>query len=65
VLTPVTTPALFTVATDGVPELHVPPVVEQLSAVVSPAHNVVTPVIAAGNAFTVMAIVLLHPGPAE
>jgi hypothetical protein len=58
-------PVLPTVATDGVPELHVPPVVLQLSAVVRPVQIDVIPVIAAGNATTLTAIIVLQPLPVE
>ena len=52
--TPVTTPTEFTVATDNVPELQVPPVTVFVSAVVAPAHTVAMPVmVPAEEPFTV------------
>ena len=54
--TPVTTPAIPTVATAVLLLLHTPPVVTSLSVVVLPAQTVGVPVIAAGvtgNEFTV------------
>ena len=54
-----------TVATDEGVLLHVPPVVVSVSTVVAPAHNVVTPLIAAGEAVTVSVLVTVHPVPSE
>ena len=42
-------------------ELHVPPVVAELNAVVLPAHNESAPVIAAGVAVTVTVTFLRQP----
>lgn len=41
-------PDASTVATDGVPELHVPPGTELLNVVTPPIHIVPVPVIATG-----------------
>lgn len=51
---PVTTPVLVIVATDGVPLLQEPPVVDSVKVVVVPVQRVVGPPIAAtdGNEFT-------------
>ena len=65
VLSPVTIPLAAIVATEGVDELHAPPVVTSTNAVVVPAHNAVDPVITAGSAFTVSAVILLQPVPVE
>jgi hypothetical protein len=51
---PVTTPEPLTVANAGLLLLHEPPVVASVNVVVKPAHTLVTPVIAAGAAFTVI-----------
>jgi hypothetical protein len=50
-----------TVATPGVPELHVPPVGTSLRVVVLPWHTVVFPVIADGSVLTVTVVEALHP----
>jgi hypothetical protein len=42
-----------------------PPVVIIPSVVGEPAHTVITPVIAAGLAFTVIALMTIHPEPSE
>ena len=55
---------LLTVATAPL-LLQVPPAVVELNVVVAPAHTLITPVIAAGAAFTVMAFVTVHPVPNE
>lgn len=52
-VTPVTRPVLLTVATAGVPLLHVPPEVASLNGVVSPTQTVALPVMADGLGFTV------------
>jgi len=58
-LMPVTVPdAEPTVATDGVPELHVPPVVVFDSVVVAPSHRLPAPDIVAGKGCTTMVAVL-------
>ena len=59
--TPVTIPVDPTVATDVVPEVHAPPLVPSLNAVVAPAHNVAVPEIvpAPGTVFTVTTVVAL------
>ena len=41
---PVTTPVLLTVASDGLPELQVPPVAVSARVMVAPTHTVVGPV---------------------
>lgn len=46
-LAPVTTPEVFTVATDGVLEIQVPPVVAQLIVIEEPTHSSDGPVIGA------------------
>jgi hypothetical protein len=51
-VTPVTRPLLFTVATDGVALLHVPPGVASLNVVDDPAQILVVPVIAASDVKT-------------
>ena len=60
-VTPVTTPVDALIAAI-VPLLllHTPDGVASLSAVVRPAHTLVTPVIASGNGFTVTAVVAIH-----
>ena len=63
-LTPVTTPVVgCTVATAGVPELHVPPDTELLSVVVPPMQIVAVPLMAAGMGFTVIVDVDGVPQP--
>ncbi len=59
--TPVTTPVAG--LTDALPLLllHMPPIVALLSAVVAPIQILVTPVITAGDVFTVSVAVLLQP----
>ena len=62
-LTPVTTPALFTVATAGVAEVHgftAAGVPDPVNVVVDPSQTVSVPVID-GCALTVAVAVLLHP----
>ena len=59
--TPVTTPEGDIVATVVVLLLQIPPPVEQLNAEVVAMHNPVAPVMAAGDVFTVTAVVILHP----
>jgi hypothetical protein len=62
--TPVITPVLeLTVATDGVPELYVPPVVVLEKVVVLPTQTVFVPVkaVTVGNALTVTVRVAEHP----
>lgn len=54
---PVTTPLVFTVPTDGVLLLHVPPDVAFESVVVWPVHIDVPPVIAEGGVFIVNVVV--------
>jgi hypothetical protein len=62
-LTPVTTPELFTVATDVVALDQTPPVVASDNVVVEPIQTLVVPVIAAtvGNGFIVTDIVSEQP----
>jgi hypothetical protein len=63
---PVITPVLaLMVATDGVPELYVPPVVVLEKVVVLPTQTVFVPVKAAtvGNAFTVTTLVTVVEQP--
>lgn len=45
--------------------LQVPPVVVSVSVVLVPAHNVVVPCIAAGDAVTVSVLVTVQPVPKE
>ena len=53
-ITPVTTPEDEPTEAMGMLALtHVPPVVRLFKVVVSPAHTLVVPVMAAGNGFTV------------
>ena len=59
--TPDTIPDVPMVATPILLLAHVPPLVVDDSEVVDPAHKEVVPVIAAGRAFTVTGVVLLHP----
>jgi hypothetical protein len=59
---PVTIPLLPpTVASSGLPLLHIPPGMMSLSVIVCPTHTFVGPVIAAGDAITVATIVTEHP----
>ena len=61
-VTPVTKPdPVITVATAGVPLLQVPPPASPLSEVVKPWHTLNVPVMAVGNALTVITFVLLQP----
>lgn len=55
---PVTIPVEPTVATDGVPLLHVPPAVASFNVVVKPTHTLAVPVIASGVVFTVILYVV-------
>jgi hypothetical protein len=62
-LTPVTTPALFTVATPGVAEIHgftAAGVPDPVNVVVAPTQTVNVPVMV-GSALTVTVAVLLQP----
>lgn len=62
VLPPVTTPDVeFTLAVPVALLVHVPPVGEELSVVVAPAHTADAPDIAAGAATTVMVCDVKHP----
>jgi len=61
--TPVTTPALVTVATPVLEDVHgftAAGVPDPVNVIVAPSHTAVGPVIA-GNAFTVTVAVLVHP----
>lgn len=60
-VTPLTTPEVFTVATEVVPELQVPPLTVLLSVVLAATHTRLLPVMvpAAGAGFTVMFLVAL------
>jgi hypothetical protein len=58
---PLITPPDVMVATEVVPEDHVPPVVGLLSVAVAPIQAAGVPTIAAGLALTVTEIVLLQP----
>jgi len=49
------------VATVVVPELHVPPVVVSLKALVEPIQTATTPVIALGIGLTVTTLIFMHP----
>lgn len=62
--TPNTPPLLFTVATEGVPLLQVPPGTDSNNAVLDPTHRPVLPVIAAIG-FTVTGFVATHRPPWE
>ena len=55
--TPDTLPELLTVAIPGETELHVPPPVTSLNAVVAPAQTVAVPSTAVGTEFTVTIVV--------
>jgi hypothetical protein len=61
----VTTPEVFTVATDVLEDDHVPPAVASARVVVNPTQTDVVPVIAAttGRAFTVTVAVELEVQP--
>ena len=59
--TPFTTPVVPMVATPVLLLLHTPPAVVLLKVVVDPWHTDATPVIAAGNGFTVTVTVVLPP----
>jgi len=58
---PELTPEDVTVATDGVPLLHVPPVVEELSVVVEAGQTVEVPVIEEGLGLTVIGYTVKQP----
>jgi hypothetical protein len=60
-VTPVTTPDVLTVATDGLPLLHEPPLSDADKAVVAPAHIVAVPVTTAeeGEGVTVIILVVV------
>ena len=60
---PVTKPVLPTVATVLTVVLQIPPVVASLSWVVRPEQIEVTPVMGAGNAFTVTVVVMIQLVP--
>ena len=60
--TPVTTPVdASTIAILVLVLVHTPPVVALENVVVRASHNVLTPVIAAGTAFTVMVFIVRQP----
>ncbi len=59
--TAVTTPVELMVATDEALLLHEPPVVVVLNVAVEPAHNDVTPVMAAGRLITVTVTIARQP----
>ena len=58
---PDTTPVVLTVAIPVLLLVHVPPVGEDPSAVVDPAHTTGVPEIADGNGFTVTTLVVVQP----
>ena len=59
---PATTPDdASTVPTPVIDELHVPPVLLLVRAVVEPAHTLRVPVIADGNELTVTVVVMIQP----
>lgn len=58
---PVTIPDVPIVATDGDPELHVPPLVLLLNAADEPMHKVDEPFIIAGNPLMVIVAVTEQP----
>ena len=60
-LTPVTTPVVLMVATDGSLMVHVPPGVVLLSVVLSPVQTVAVPVMAGSPALTVTTVMLVQP----
>src|SRR4051812_12928751 len=66
--TPVTTPVIAsTAAIPAAPLLHIPPVTESLSVVVSPTHIPIAigrPVIATGEVLTVTVVVAMQPAGA-
>lgn len=45
----------------GAEEVHMPPVVVSVNAVVVPAHNTLFPLIGCGNGFTVTTAVMIQP----
>jgi hypothetical protein len=55
--TPQVTPVELTVATDGVPLLHVPPAVASVRLIHEPIHTAVPPLMAAGLAYTVTVLI--------
>jgi hypothetical protein len=62
----VTTPVpVHMAAMPVVPPPHTPPVVASLSVVVRPAHKLKVPVMAAGEALTVIDLVTVQPDPSE
>jgi hypothetical protein len=66
VAVPATTPVTIpddepTVATEGAPLVHAPPVVLLLNVVLAPSHTVAMPDIDAGKEFTVTTAVTLQP----
>jgi len=60
-VTPVTTPALLTVAIAAALLLQVPPLTAWPRASVEPAHTGELPVIAAGATLTVIVLLTLQP----
>jgi len=58
-------PLLFTVATEAVPLLHVPPEAASDKLVVAPTHTVGVPVIGPGNELIVIVCVLDVNGDAQ
>ncbi len=63
---PVTTPVVLpTVATPGALLVHVPPGVASVNVIVEPTHTADGPAITAGNAFTVITLVVEQPPPNE
>ena len=58
---PVTIPVGSTVPTAVLLLLQAPPATDSVKADVRPTHTVWVPVIAAGTAFTVTAVILLQP----
>ena len=58
---PVTMPEVETVPVPAVDELHKPPGLVSLNAVLLPAHSAGVPVIIAGAAFTVTMAVAVQP----
>ncbi len=58
---PVTTPLVFTLATAVLLLLQVPPEVVSARVIADPIHTAAPPVIAPGNGFTVIVLVLRQP----
>jgi hypothetical protein len=62
---PNTIPDVEPIEAAPLPVLHIPPPVASLNATNEPAHTIGVPDMAAGNEFTVTAVVVLQPVPIE